>query len=122
MNKNDKSIDNDNKNIFQIIISFFKSIFKSSKNKIEYLPPPIENNNQSTESFINTFAQKRELLNLQLAFESGKVLEKDLTDEQKKSLISLYKEQIEVLKENIKNYTYKLEMCRNDIIKIKNNY
>ena len=54
----------------------------------------------------------KELLELQIQFESGKIKEEDLTEEQAKNLRDLYNKQIEKLNGAIDNY-------KKEILKIK---
>ena len=60
------------------------------------------------------------LLELQKCFEDGRIKEEDLSEEQKSSLMELYKKQIEDLQTNIDKNKKDLKLYKEKIVKIRN--
>jgi len=115
--ENNKLIKVQKKSIFSKISSYIKSIFSKSNiydSNDEYV---ISEDNK--ENILESFEKDKDLLNIQEKFESGKLNENDLTNEEKQELVKLYKQQINDLKKNIDYYKTNLETCKNKIIKLK---
>lgn len=68
-------------------------------------------------NIIDEIKEKNKLLQLQRDYESGKILEEQLTEQQKEKLVLLYKEQIKTINENIEVYNKKLDYYKDEIIK-----
>ena len=69
---------------------------------------------------INSFKRYNKLLELQKSFEDGTIKEADLSEEQKNSLIELYKGQIEDLQRDIDNNKRAFQLYKERIINIRN--
>ena len=65
------------------------------------------------------FEKEKELLELQKKYEDGIILEQELTEEEKNLLINLYKQQIEILNNNINTYKKRLNDYKEKILKVK---
>lgn len=103
--------------IFQKIRNFLKSVF--NKNSSFENVSIYENHVYEKNNFITDLKEKREILTLQEQFETGKILEENISDDQKNHLINLYKEQIKTLEENLNMYKNKLETYKTKIIEAK---
>ena len=68
-------------------------------------------------NIIDKIKENNQLLQLQRDYEDGKILEEQLTEEQKEKLILLYKQQIKTINENIEVYNKKLDYYKDEIIK-----
>lgn len=88
-----------------------KFIKKEKQFEQEIESPVIKNNN-----FISAIKQDGQILNLQESFESGKIKEEDLTEDEKNKLIELYKKQINELKQDIKNYDIAIKVAREKLL------
>lgn len=96
------------------ILNFFKKIFhKKEKNEefnIELQEAKKENN------ITNKLEERRKIAELQRQYEANTIKEEDLTEAEKESLIKLYKEQINTLKNNIQMEKKELELYKQKII------
>lgn len=70
---------------------------------------------------INSFQRYNKLLELQKCFEQGTIKEEDLSEEQKSSLMELYKKQIEDLQKDIDKNKQDINLYKERIIKIRKN-
>lgn len=103
--------------IFQKIRNFLKNVF--NKNSSFENVSIYENHVYEKNNFITDLKEKREILTLQEQFETGKILEENISADQKNYLINLYKEQIKTLEENLNIYKNKLETYKTKIIEAK---
>ena len=98
-NENDKSLSTINENdVFSKIKNFFKRIFGTEKQDTSIMQENIEvkkEKNSFEESIRVVENEETKLLKLQKLYRSGKIKEKDLTQEQVVSLCELYDKQIE---------------------------
>lgn len=103
------------KNIFKKFINFIKRIF-SNKEDVPLLESEtlIRNN-----GVISEIKEEREILELQRNYESGKIREADLTEQQKSKLMNLYDKQIENLKIEIESHNRAFESYKEKIINIR---
>ena len=69
---------------------------------------------------IESFKRYNKLLEIQKSFENGTIKEEDLSEEEKNSLIELYKQQIEDLQRNIDNNKRSFNMYKEKIISLRN--
>ena len=69
---------------------------------------------------IENIKRYNKLLELQKSFENGTIKEEELSEEEKSSLIQLYKQQIADLQTNINNNKNALKMYKEKIINIRN--
>ena len=69
---------------------------------------------------INSFQRYKKLLELQRFFEEGIIKEEDLSEEQKSSLMELYKQQINELQTNIDKNKKDLKLYKEKILNIRN--
>lgn len=96
-------------NFFNKIKNFFFRLFKKSRNSLETQPRDFKNqSNLEEHAFKDNIIIKQDegelrLLQLQREYKSGKILEEDMSQEDKEKLINLYKKQNLELKETIKN-------------------
>lgn len=96
-------------NFFNKIKNFFFRLFKKSSNSLETQPRDFKNqSNLEEHAFKDNIIIKQDeeelrLLQLQREYKSGKILEEDMSQEDKEKLINLYKKQNLELKETIKN-------------------
>ena len=67
-------------------------------------------------SIFDEFEEKRKILNLQKAYESGIIREEELSEKQKAELMKLYNEQITSLEYDAIMYKRKLQMYKQKII------
>ena len=104
------------KSIFKKIREYLKSLF--SKNNTED-SLNIDVKQTKNNNIIDDLKSEKEILDLQLAFESGKLLEENMSEEQKESLYSLYKKQIKTLEENLSMYKNELQMYKTKIMEAK---
>lgn len=90
--------------IFYKIKKFFRNLFSRKENNIEpvlNIEIKEENNKNSfMEDIKNIENEETKLLKLQKQYHSGKITEKDLTDEQLKDLTNLYKKQNEEIRKS----------------------
>ena len=113
-NQNEKSLIKCEKGIFSKIKNFFKRLFGKEEVVV------IDSDNKLQEEVKNVGIMENlkyndessELLELQIKFESGKIKEEDLSEEQVENLKELYKNQIADLNQAIDNY-------KNRILKLK---
>ena len=93
---------------FNKIKNFFFRLFKKSSNSLETQPRDFKNqSNLEEHAFKDNIIIKQDeeelrLLQLQREYKSGKILEEDMSQEDKEKLINLYKKQNLELKETIK--------------------
>ena len=66
-------------------------------------------------SIIEEFEEKNKVLKLQKDYETGKILEEELTTEQKEKLLKLYNEQIKEFEEEIARTKVALKMYKKSI-------
>lgn len=102
-------------NIFKKFINCIKRIF-SNKKDVPLLEEKMFRNNNGV---ISELKEEREILELQRNYESGKIKEADLTEQQKSKLINLYDKQINNLKQEIENHNRAFESYRQKIIIIR---
>lgn len=94
---------------FDKIKNFFFRLFKKSSDNIEKEPEILtQQSNVEKDIFKNNILIKQDeeelkLLELQKAYKSGKILEENISQEDKEKLIDLYKKQNLELKETITN-------------------
>ena len=69
---------------------------------------------------IDNIKRYNKLLELQKSFEAGTLKEENLSEEEKSSLIQLYKQQIEDLQRNIDNNKNALKLYKEKIIDVRN--
>lgn len=69
---------------------------------------------------IDNIKRYNKLLELQKSFEDGTIKEEELSEEEKKGLTQLYKQQIIDLQTNINNNKNALKMYKEKIINIRN--
>ena len=69
---------------------------------------------------IDNIKRYHKLLELQKSFEAGTLKEENLSEEEKSSLIQLYKQQIEDLQRNIDNNKNALKLYKEKIIDVRN--
>lgn len=94
-------------NMFEKIITFLKKAFyKNPEDKVIKKNKVIHNN------MIQELKDEQKILELQENYEKGLLLEEDLTDFQKESLINLYTKQTNLLIEQSKEYEIKLKLMR----------
>lgn len=97
-----------------------KKIMKFIK-KEKQIEQKIESPVIKTNNFILGIKQDGQTLKLQECFESGKVKEDELTEEEKNKLIELYKKQINELKQDIRNYDIAINTIRKKVLNFKKN-
>ena len=66
-------------------------------------------------SIFEEFEEKNKVLKLQKDYETGKILEEELTTEQKEKLLKLYNEQIKEFEEEIARTKVALKMYKKSI-------
>ena len=69
---------------------------------------------------IDNIRKYNKLLELQKCFENGSVKEENLSEEEKSTLIDLYKQQIEDLQRDIDNSNNVLKLYKQKIVRIRN--
>ena len=97
-------------------INHFNHLFNKEKTSSLY------NNNVNytkTSNIKDEFKIKQEILKLQQDYESGKITEEDMSEEDKQKLMELYHEQISTLNNNINTYKGILENYKQKIINIR---
>lgn len=118
-NENDKSLSTINENdVFSKIKNFFKRIFGTEKQDTSIMQENIEvkkEKNSFEESIRVVENEETKLLKLQKLYRSGKIKEKDLTQEQVVSLCELYDKQIEQLRKSNELRKQKLLLYRNKL-------
>lgn len=93
-------------NVFYKIKSFFLKLFNKDKNitsseySVSNQVERVENKNSFKESIKNIENEETQLLKLQKQYRKGEIKEEELTEEQVKSLCSLYDKQIVYLKKS----------------------
>lgn len=102
-------------NIFKKVINFIKKFFSNKKDVLLLEEKMYRNNN----GVISELKEEREILELQRNYESGKIREADLTEQQKSKLMNLYDKQIKNLKQEIENYNREFESYKEKIINIR---
>ena len=102
-------------NIFKKVINFIKKFFSNKKDVLLLEEKMYRNNN----GVISELKEEREILELQRNYESGKIKEADLTEQQKSKLMNLYDKQIKNLKQEIENYNREFESYKEKIINIR---
>ena len=102
-------------NIFKKVINFIKNFFSNKKDVLVLEEKMYRNNN----GVISELKEEREILELQRNYESGKIREADLTEQQKSKLMNLYDKQIKNLKQEIENYNREFESYKEKIINIR---
>ncbi len=108
-------------NFFNKIKNFFFRLFKKSSNSIETQPRDFKNqSNLEEHAFKDNIIIKQDeeelrLLQLQREYKSGKILEEDMSQEDKEKLINLYKKQNLELKETIKNEKEKIRKMLDEL-------
>ncbi len=129
----EKSLVTIEKNGFlQKIKLFFKSLFKKEKieNTNEIINESInENINENFDDNINTieenssfkdeFKNKQSIMDMQKEYESGNLLEENMSEEDKQKLLELYQEQIDTLNSNIIEYKNSLRNYKEKILAVK---
>lgn len=96
-------------NLFNKIKNFFLRLFKKSSNSLETQPRDFKNQSNLEEHLfrdniiVKQDKEELRILQLQREYKSGKILEEDMSQEDKEKLINLYKKQNLELKETIKN-------------------
>lgn len=81
------------------IISFKETL--NDKKEIKVEEKPYKNSNVNAK---NKFKEENELIMLQRDYENGKIKEEELSESQKKELLTLYKKQIATLEEETAKY------------------
>lgn len=66
-------------------------------------------------SIFEEFEEKNKVLKLQKDYEDGKILEEELTEEQKDQLMELYNEQIKELEDEIERSKVTLKLYKKSI-------
>ena len=107
-----------NVNIFSKVKSWIYHLLKKAvraESKVEYAntsdiqSSQLKTTNNLFEEYKMKSDRRQYLLDLQKKFESKLVLEKDINNEDQKDLESLYVEQINELKRNIRSVDYKIK-------------
>lgn len=109
-------IKKENISISNKIKNHFNHLFNKEKTSSLY------NNNVNytkTSNIKDEFKIKQEILKLQQDYESGKITEEDMSEEDKQKLMELYHEQISTLNNNINTYKGILENYKQKIINIR---
>lgn len=108
-------------NFFNKIKNFFFRLFKKSSNSLETQTRDFKNqSNLEEHAFKDNIIIKQDeeelrLLQLQREYKSGKILEEDMSQEDKEKLINLYKKQNLELKETIKNEKEKIRKMLDEL-------
>lgn len=122
-NQNEKSLIKCEKGIFSKMKNFFKRLFGKEEVVV------IDSDNKLQEEVKNVGIignlkynnESSELLELQIKFESGKIEEEDLSEEQVENLKELYKNQIGDLNQAIDNYKNRILKLKERLNNVKNN-
>jgi hypothetical protein len=106
-------------NLFTKIKNFFLNIFRKDTSKDEIIENTtnVMNNKSNFRSNITIKQDEEEMkiLKLQQDYKAGNILEQDMTDEEHKKLIELYKKQNDDLKEKIEIKKNNLRKRLNDL-------
>ena len=104
-------------NFFNKIKNFFFRLFKKSSNSLETQPRDFKNEEHAFKDniIIKQDEEELRLLQLQREYKSGKILEEDMSQEDKEKLINLYKKQNLELKETIKNEKEKIRKMLDEL-------
>lgn len=120
MNNEEKMlIKQENKSIFEKAFEFIKKLFSTKKEETNFKS---NTSHKKNNSFTEQIENSKKLFIIQKNFENGTIKEKDLTPDERNSLVNLYKSQIEHLQRDIdlerrilQNYKVKILSAQNKL-------
>ena len=111
-------INKENKNLFEKIRNFFRSLFHKSKEDTK-AKKSLDIKQETATNIIDEFKDKQTIVKLQQDYENGKIAEEDMDENEKQKLLELYKEQIKTLNDNINAYKNSLQGYKEKIVAIR---